>query len=185
MSQGAHDWVDWLAALGPTLATVFAGVATIHVYLRGERFQRRLVRPLIAVRQQVQPTADDGLWRWRVQKRSVTKGEGTANIETLTVIAKEEIHFHEAMQAPDEYWSGVLYGLGGVFRIQRIKGHVISPPLSIGAGSQHLLFDALIVGQRSEINQIVRGLEIRGKCRSAFGELSSFGSRFGRNDRPD
>jgi hypothetical protein len=63
----SRDWVDYLSALGPTLATVFAGIATVHVYLRGEKFQRQLVRPLIVVHHQVSPGAPGSqFWHWRI-----------------------------------------------------------------------------------------------------------------------
>src|SRR5580658_4512047 len=105
-----HDFVDWLAALGPTLATLFAGAATISVYRRGEKLQRQLVRPLIAVRQQVAP--QEPYWRWKVEIRN--EGGGSANIESLTVVAKETISSPEVLESPDMFWARVLLDLGAL-----------------------------------------------------------------------
>jgi hypothetical protein len=93
-----HDWVDILAALGPTIATVFAGVATIHVYLRGERFQRQLVRPLMVVRHEISPGLE--YTRWIVNLRN--EGQGAANIDAITVVAGEQIIEPEPMPSPRE-----------------------------------------------------------------------------------
>ncbi len=173
-----HDWIDILAALGPTLATIFAGTATVLVYLRGERFQRRLVRPLIVVRQQIE--SGTPFWQWRVEIRN--EGQGAANIESFVVVAADEIVTFEAMRKPSEYWNDVLLRSGAT-RVQQVKGNILMPPFSIGAGASHLLFEAQVAGQAADVDTIVRKLEIRGKYSSSFGEQNSFRSRFGRDDR--
>jgi len=170
-----HDWIDLLAALGPTLATLFAAAATISVYRRGEKLQRQLVRPLIVIRQGVDPAAP--FWRWRVEIRN--EGKGAANIESFTVVAKDEILSPEAMEPPSDFWSRVFNKLG-VLRIQKIESaHLVSPPLSIGGGASYLLCDAFFAGERKEIDSIVRGLEIGGICRSELGDISKFRGRYG------
>jgi hypothetical protein len=57
---------DYLAALGPTLATIAAGTATVPVYLRSEKFQKQLVRPLIVVGHKISIESPP-FWRWVVE----------------------------------------------------------------------------------------------------------------------
>ncbi len=171
-----HDWVDWLAAIGPTLATVFAGIATVHVYLRGERFQRKMVRPLIAIRQHL--SHDTNFWRWRIELRN--EGQGAANIESFTIVARDEIRLPDLSESTIEYWTRVLNKLGAS-RIEKLDGNIFAPPLAIGAGASLLIFDALIPGQRQDIDRIVSRLEIKGTYTSVFGDAASFRSRFDRD----
>jgi hypothetical protein len=173
-----HDWVDYLAALGPTLATIFAGVATVHVYLRSERFQKQLVRPLIVVRQQI--SIGEPFAQWKIEVRN--EGAGAANIESCVVIADGDIVPYEPLEGPSAYWSFVLLKLG-TLRVQKIDGNVLLTPCSIGAGASHLLFHAHIAGQSAAIEALARKLEIKGAFTSSFGERKSFRSRFGRDDR--
>jgi hypothetical protein len=123
-----HDWVDWLAALGPTLATLFAAAVTISVYRKGEKLQRLLVRLLIVVRQQVAP--QDPYWCWKVEIRN--EGAGAANIESFTVVAKETILSPEVLEAPDAFWNSVLFELGALGGVKVQASNMVSPPLSIG-----------------------------------------------------
>lgn len=170
-----HDLVDWLAALGPTLATVFAGVATILVYRRGERFQRQLVRPLLVVRHQINP--NEPFVRWIAELRN--QGQGAANIDSFTVIAGEEIVEPEPLQAPKEYWEGVLYGLG-ILRVQTVAdARTVLAPLSVATNESVVLFDANIQGDRDSLNAAVKKLEIRLRYHSALGEKFTLHHRFG------
>lgn len=176
MSAGCpRDFVDWLGALGPTIATVFAGLATISVYRRGERFQRQLVRPLIAVRQVINPGANQ-FTRWIVDIRN--EGQGPANIDGITVIAGDQIVEPEPMQSPNDYWHGVIAALG-VLRIHSVEGgQVISPPVSI-KGEPFVLFDAHVQGEPEKIGAAIKKLEIRLKYRSSLGERFNLHSRYG------
>jgi hypothetical protein len=172
-----RDLVDWLAALGPTLATLFAGLATISVYLRGERFQRQLVRPLLAVRHRINPS--DPFIRWIVEIRN--EGQGPATIDSITVIADEQIIEPEPMQSPNDYWNGVIFALG-VLRIHGLEGgQVVAPPVSIKS-EPFVLFDAHIQGERDKIDAAIRRLEIRLKYQSSLGERFSIRSRYGHTE---
>jgi hypothetical protein len=173
-----HDLVDWLAALGPTLATVFAGLATISVYRRGERFQRQLVRPLLAVRQAISPNVN-GFVRWIVEIRN--EGQGPANIDNITVIAGEKIIDPEPMQSPNDYWHGVILTLG-ILRVHSVEGgQTISPPVSV-KGDPLVLFDASVQGETDKISEAIKKLEIRLKYRSSLGEKFSIHSRYGHTE---
>jgi hypothetical protein len=91
------------------------------------------------------------------------KGKAATNIESLTIVAGEEIKSLGVMQSPNEFY-GVLLTLGAL-RVQQLEGHMLSPPVSISAGGSYLLFDASIAGEPMDIDRIVRGLEIRGGFR--------------------
>jgi hypothetical protein len=173
-----HDWVDYLAALGPTIATIAAGTATVLVYLRGEKFQKKLVRPLIVVGHKL--SVSPPLWHWIVEIRN--EGQGAANIESCVIVAANEIVTWESPQPASDFWAGVLLRLGAL-RVQQVKGHIILTPFAIGARETHLLFDAHVAGQVEQADAIMRKLEIRGKYTSSFGERKSFRMRFGRDDR--
>jgi hypothetical protein len=171
-----HDFVDWLAALGPTLATLFAGATTILVYRRGEKFQRQLVRPLLVIRHKLSPF-DELFTRWIAEIRN--EGQGAATVDSFTVVAGEEIIEPEPLQAPREYWQTVLYGLG-ILRVQAVEdAHVILPPVSIATSESVVLFDAQVQGERDAINAAVKKLEIRLHYRSALGETFTLHHRYG------
>jgi hypothetical protein len=172
-----HDFVDWLAALGPTLATVFAGIATIIVYLRGEKFQRQLVRPLLVIRQKFNPMDDERFVRWIAEIRN--EGQGAANIDAFTVVASEDIMEPEAMLEPKQYWERVLYALN-ILRVQRVEhGNTILPPLSVATNEVIVLFDAYVQGTHEGINAAVKRLELRVRYRSSLGETFTIRHRYG------
>ena len=173
-----HDWVDYLAALGPTIATIAAGTATVLVYLRSEKFQKQLVRPLIVVGHKL--SVSPPYWHWVVEIRN--EGQGAANIESCTIVAANEIASWEAPQSASDFWADGLLRLGAL-HVQKVTGNVILTPFAIGAGATHLLFDGLVRGQGTDADAIMRKLEIRGKYSSSFGERKSFRMRFGRDDR--
>jgi hypothetical protein len=110
---------------------LFAGAATIVVYKRGEKFQRQLVRPLLAVRHIVIPGPETLTW-WIVEIKN--EGQGAANIDAITVVAGQEILEPEPLQSPSEYWQSVLYGLG-ILAVHHVEANIVAPPLSIGSGS--------------------------------------------------
>jgi hypothetical protein len=173
----AHDFVDWLAALGPTLATVFAGAATLVVYRRGELFQRQLVRPLVVVRHQVNPGHE--YTRWIVQVKN--EGQGAANIDAITVVAGEHIIEFDPMESPRDYWQRVLTSLG-LASVLSVDGWRIEPPYSMGSGAEQPLFDAHVQGQREEISTAITKLEIRLRVHSSLGERFVIRHRFGHNE---
>ena len=169
-----HDWVDILAALGPTLATVFAGIATIMVYIRGERFQRRLVRPLLVVKHKIRTR--ENFTQWIVLLKN--EGQVAANIDVMTVVAGAEIMAPKSMQPPDEYWTSVLYACD-VFAVQNIREcHTILTPFSIRASDEVVLFDATLRGPRNNHAEAIKKLEIRVKGESALGEPFVIHRRF-------
>jgi hypothetical protein len=168
-----HNFVDWLAALGPTLATVFAGVATISVYKRGEQLQRQITRPLLVIHHRVAQGAP--FWHWIIEVRN--EGQGPANIEAFTIVAGEEIVELEPTESPTDYWNRVLTALG-VLRVHSVTGNAVLPPLSIGGGAEYLLLDAHIGGEPRAINAVIRRLEIRVRYKSALGDQVTLHHRF-------
>jgi len=163
----------WLAILVPAAAAVYAPFA---IYRRQERTRRYLARPLVAVRHQLDPEHGP-FTRWMVDIRN--EGDDAVNIESMTVVAGDEIiEWDPPLEPPQEYWSRVLYS-AGVLRVQQVKGNVINPPRSITGKSDVLLFDAVVGGPRENISDAIRRLEIRLKCRSAAGETSIIRHRYG------
>lgn len=170
----APNTIAWLAALGPTIATLFAGIATILVYVRGERFQRQLVRPVLVVRDKIR-SESEGVVRWIAQINN--EGQGAAHVEMFAVIAGERAIRPEPMQSAAEYWSTVLSALG-ILDVEQVEGEFVSPPLSIGSGGERVLFDAHVRGQRQQISAAIKSIEIRIDGRSALGERFAIHHRF-------
>jgi hypothetical protein len=168
-----HDWVDYVGAFGPTLATVFAGYAALSVYRRGESFQKQLVRPLLTFRHDIHPGHEETRWIFSLRN----DGQGTANIESFTVLADNQILEAEPLEMPKAYWERVVSALGLSFRY--VEGWRLDVPVSFGHGTQQPLFDAALRGQPGEISAGIKKLEVRLHAYSSLGEHFIIHHRYG------
>ena len=115
--------------------------------------------------------------RWVIDLRN--EAADAVNIESMTVVAGNEIiEWERPMEPPADYWSRVLY-TAGILRIQQIEGNVVHPPRSISGKSGVLLFDAYGAGRQESITKAINALEIRLRCRSAAGETTAMSHRYG------
>jgi hypothetical protein len=163
----------WAAIVVPSVAAIWAAFT---VYRRQERTRRYLARPLVAVQWNFQPNQGP-FTRWVIDLRN--ESADAVNIESMTVVAGDEIiEWEGPMEPPADYWSRVLY-TAGILRIQRIEGNVVHPPRSITGKSGLLLFDAYVAEQQESITKAINAVEIRLRCRSATGETSALSHRYG------
>jgi len=153
---------------------LFAGAATISVYRRGERFQQQLVRPLLAVRHNINSGTEETRWILSLKN----EGQGAANIEAFTVIAGHRIMEVKPLQTPREYWEGVLTALGLTFRYLE-SANRLEPPVSLGSGTEHVLFDAALRGKADDIAAAIEKLEVRLHLHSSLGERFVIHHRYG------
>lgn len=163
----SHDWVDMVGAFGPTLATVFAGIATIAVYRRGEKFQRQLVRPLVVVRHMISPGHERTLWNVSVKN----EGQGAANVEAFAIVAGDRLISPEPLESPAIYWTRVLDALRIPYH-PGLAGWLLAPPVSLAPGAEEPLLEVQLVGNGPQVAEGIKRLQIR------LGGVSSLGERF-------
>jgi len=169
-----HDALDWLAAIGPTLATlVTAGVAW-SAYRSSARIQRRLVRPRIGFRHSVMPFVQGPLglppaFMWTIEFHN--HGQSAARITQLDVIVDGTVIAPTPLEQPGAYWIRVasLMGVSGLPDVPFL-GWILTPPESLGAGVGQPLVNAAVMGPTQTIQGLGTRIEVRVTYESAFGE---------------
>jgi hypothetical protein len=166
-----------VGAFGPTLATVFAGVATIAVYRRGEKFQRQLVRPLVVIRHRLNPGHERTLWNVSVKN----EGQGAANVEAIGIVAGDCPNRPGPLQSPANYWEQAMNAVG-ILHIRSVAGFWLDPPVSLAPGAEEQLFEADLGGNGPDVAQGIRRLQIRLSGQSALGERFAIYSSYGHTE---
>jgi hypothetical protein len=168
--------VEWLApTLGSVFAALFAGYIAVYVSRRSDRTARALSLPLLSFTDQLD-TSSENFTRWVVDVRN--DGQGAATIESLTVVAGDEIVVPGPLEPPDQYWTRVLYRLG-VIQVQMVTGNLVLPPRTLGPHAELLLFDAILREPRAHLSRLLPRLQIRLKGHSALGDSLKLTQRFG------
>jgi hypothetical protein len=165
-----HDALDWLAAIGPTLATfVTAGVA-YSAYRGSERIQRLLVRPRLTIRHALIPAALSGAgpgYKWDIQLRN--QGQSAARITHVAILLDGTEIAPDALELPGNYWGRIL-GRIGVTAGQDLVGWTVSTPETLGAGIELPIVSATLLGAGPAIQGVASRIELRVTYESAFGE---------------
>jgi hypothetical protein len=161
-----HDALDWLAAIGPTIATfAAAGVAWV-VYRSDARARRELSRPMLVFKESLNPT---GLsMRWRLELRN--HGQSLADIRQISISVEGKEQKPSRLQQPNPFWDKTLSTLGEVY-VASITGNLIFAPFSIGAGFEQLIFDALLEGEEPKIASALVKLNIKVTYESPLGDV--------------
>jgi hypothetical protein len=171
---GPRDWLDYLAAAGPTIAALTAaGVAwwQAHIARVTFEYERELRSPRIAIDKgmQLMPNAT------QLIVSMTNEGESRAIIETLDVqVDGITMPFDPVTQTPTAYWEGVLQALGIIAAHIAVANGIVTA-FRIKAGDSKLLMQALAHGQNDDLAVMLRDrLKIKGTYSSLWGDIWNF-----------
>lgn len=183
MGSCQHDALDWIAAIGPTVATFAAVVATIWAGLVARRvsreaidFQRGLSTPRLAVLERFNPTHESGGTAWLVEFRN--EGPTPANIVRFETFVDGKPWPHKPLQDPAEMWLGILLGLG-LKELGRLSGNMIWPVASMAAGSAEPLLNVIVTDPLNALRAARQRLRIEIDFENVWGERKSLIRPFG------
>lgn len=172
-----HDLVDWVTALGPTVATLFTAWVAYRVYSQGERAQRLLTRPRLSFVHGVTPNPSGPgapLWDFRFRN----SGQSTATITSLSVRVDGVVIEPQPLEQGGPYWTRVLV-TAGLTVGPNLMGWMLVLPEAVGGGSEQPLASGTLVGNAQAIMALLNRVEVRVMYRSAFGESWTESSKSG------
>ena len=167
-----HDLLDWVAAVGPTIATLAAVGATIWAGIVARRvsgdaidFQRKLSAPRLTILERVR--VDSPNLTLVVELRN--EGQTPASIHALRVFAHNREIAPRSLEDPRTYWTNVLKAVG-LMRFGSIEGNVRIPPSSIAGNATDLLFQVVLIDPEAHLRTVIGNLRLEIEYRSLWGE---------------
>jgi hypothetical protein len=165
-----HDALDWLAAVGPTLATLVASGIAWSAYRSNETTQRLLVRPRLGFRHGIVPAPPpSAAFTWAIALRN--HGQSAAKILQVDVLVDGTVIAPSPLEQPGEYWTRIIK-LVGVFPQTNtlFLGWTINAPESLGAGVEQPLVSGTVLGPVPAIQGLATRIEVRVTYESAFND---------------
>jgi hypothetical protein len=159
----AHDFVDWLAAVGPTVAAAAAAVATWKAAQAARdslTLQRRMMRPLLVIYTRYRVLRGGVGIHWIVELQNL--GQSPANIEAFRIlVGGNEVEPTGDLEPPEEFWSRVMRTLvDPAVGIDELDGPIYRAPFAIPAGAVRPLFDVKLEGDVETLNHAIREMEL-------------------------
>ena len=161
-----HDALDWLAAIGPTVAAGAAAWATWktsqvarQVGTDSVEMQRRIMRPLLVVYCRLRPLRGGVGIHWIVELQNL--GQSPANIAVFRLLVGGNEVEPQDLEAPEDFWSRLMRTLvDPAVGIDELDGIVYRAPFAIPAREVRLLFDVQLEGDLETLNAAIRTLEV-------------------------